>query len=396
MSKNWTKVRLGEVLKERREVPDAELLTLGTMKIVSKISFRYGKIELRQAMGTKTGMILIHPGDLLISGINASKGAIAIYDSNNKESAAATIHYSTYIVNQDKADIDYLWLYLRSNPFQEILFQSLPEGIKTELKAKRFLPIEIPLPPLKEQRKIVARIEELLAKVEEAQLLRLQAITETDALYKLSSSTVFSKLVIKGTLSEVLTHRPRNGWSPRCDNIESGTPVLTLSAVTGFIYNNRAFKRTSESSSLAAHYWLQSGDILITRSNTPALVGHAAIYDGSPSPCIYPDLMMRLPLRLDMVDCNFVWRWLQTGLVRDYLMTKAKGTSPTMKKISQGVVAGIPFPIGVQLHEQHRIVEYLDGLQEKVDALKRLQAETSAELDALLPAILDKAFKGEL
>jgi hypothetical protein len=32
----------------------------------------------------------------------------------------------------------------------------------------------------------------------------------------------------------------------------------------------------------------------------------------------------------------------------------------------------------------------------KLDALKRLQAETAAELDALLPAILDKAFKGEL
>ena len=38
----------------------------------------------------------------------------------------------------------------------------------------------------------------------------------------------------------------------------------------------------------------------------------------------------------------------------------------------------------------------LDALQAEVDALKRLQAETVAELDALLPAILDRAFKGEL
>ena len=43
-----------------------------------------------------------------------------------------------------------------------------------------------------------------------------------------------------------------------------------------------------------------------------------------------------------------------------------------------------------------RILTELDVLQAEVDALKRLQAETAAELDALLPAILDKAFKGEL
>lgn len=51
-----------------------------------------------------------------------------------------------------------------------------------------------------------------------------------------------------------------------------------------------------------------------------------------------------------------------------------------------------PHPIA----KQRRIVSELDALQAEVDALKRLQAETAAQLDALLPAILDRAFKGEL
>jgi type I restriction enzyme, S subunit len=46
--------------------------------------------------------------------------------------------------------------------------------------------------------------------------------------------------------------------------------------------------------------------------------------------------------------------------------------------------------------EQQRIVSYLDNLQSKVDILKRKQAEISAELNAMLPSVLDKAFKGEL
>ena len=48
------------------------------------------------------------------------------------------------------------------------------------------------------------------------------------------------------------------------------------------------------------------------------------------------------------------------------------------------------------LDEQQRIVAYLDGLQAKVNALRELQSKTREELDALLPSVLDKAFKGEL
>jgi type I restriction enzyme S subunit len=48
------------------------------------------------------------------------------------------------------------------------------------------------------------------------------------------------------------------------------------------------------------------------------------------------------------------------------------------------------------LPEQRRMVAHLDAIQAKADALRALQAETAAELDALLPAVLAKAFMGEL
>jgi len=55
----------------------------------------------------------------------------------------------------------------------------------------------------------------------------------------------------------------------------------------------------------------------------------------------------------------------------------------------------VPVPVP-PLREQRRIVAYLESLQERTDILKALQADTSAELDALMPSILDKAFRGEL
>jgi type I restriction enzyme S subunit len=66
-----------------------------------------------------------------------------------------------------------------------------------------------------------------------------------------------------------------------------------------------------------------------------------------------------------------------------------------MKNISQEKVLALRVPRR-PLAEQHKIVGELAVLQAKVDALKPLQADTAAELEALMPALLDRAFRGEL
>ena len=95
-SSDWPQIALGEILTERTEVPEPSLLESGAIPIVSKIRFSDGKIELRSETATKTKMILIRPGDLVLSGINAMKGAIAIYAPEMPTPAAATIHYAAY------------------------------------------------------------------------------------------------------------------------------------------------------------------------------------------------------------------------------------------------------------------------------------------------------------
>jgi type I restriction enzyme S subunit len=106
--------------------------------------------------------------------------------------------------------------------------------------------------------------------------------------------------------------------------------------------------------------------------------------------------MMRLEVNAEAAELPFVWYWLQAPPVREFITRSAMGTSPTMKKISQGIVMSIPFPSSLALPEQRRIVAELDALKAQADALKRLQTETAAELDALLPAILARAFNGDL
>ena len=66
-----------------------------------------------------------------------------------------------------------------------------------------------------------------------------------------------------------------------------------------------------------------------------------------------------------------------------------------LRTLSVGRIKNIRVPSSA-FPEQRRIVAELDALQAQVDALKKLQAETAAELDALLPSILDRAFTGNL
>lgn len=80
---------------------------------------------------------------------------------------------------------------------------------------------------------------------------------------------------------------------------------------------------------------------------------------------------------------------------QEHLVARKIGLADAQVNIAKCILRSTPIAFA-DLDEQHRIVAELEALQAKVDAEKRLQAETAAQLDALLPAILDRAFKGDL
>jgi len=399
MKRAWPAARFDKILRrvERKFLLDDST----TYKCVGVRWYGNGAFVRESLLGmdiARKQQWTIRKGDVVYNKLFAWKGAFAVAD-DAVDGCIVSDKFPTYQHNETLVDLRFLsWFFRIPGLAQQA--QDLSKGAaaisKLTLNPPQFWDMEIPLPPLSEQHRIMACIEELSAKVEEARALRRQAAKEATALTAATLYAATGRATAGGCLADVLAGKPHNGWSARCDNLESGTPVLSLAAVTGFHYRAAAFKRTSLLPTGREDSFLHTGDLLITRSNTPELVGHAAIYDGHPSPCLYPDLMMRLDVVDAKAEKRFVWYWLQTRTVRAFIAKNAKGTSPTMKKIAQGTVMAIPFPSHLGMPEQRRIVAYLDGLQAKVDALKKLQTDTAAELDALLPSILDKAFKGEL
>jgi type I restriction enzyme S subunit len=342
---------------------------------------------------------IIKEGDVVYNKLFAWRGAFAVAHTE-VDGCIVSDKFPTYRLDEELVDSRYLRYYFRTDSTAKQA-QDLSKGAaaisKLTLNPPDFWRLTVPLPSLEEQRRIVACIEELEALIQEAQGLRVKAREEAEALLPSAIGGFCSQLTSSlRPLAEVLAVKPSNGWSPRCDNDPSGTPVLTLSAITGFRYDGTQIKTTSLPIRGDARYWLQKDDLLISRSNTLELVGHAAIYDGFPERCIYPDLVMRTQVKEDEADVRFVHYWLMSPLVRDFIRNRARGTSPTMKKIAQRDVMEIPFPKTIGLAEQRCLVAYLDELQAQVDELTALQDATQAELDALLPSVLDRAFRGEL
>lgn len=146
----WKRTTIGQFLKERegRYSPDDKKLS--GLERLNKIDFS-GEIHL-SGKGSKTDMIIVAPGDLVISGINVAKGAIAVHQGDKP--VTATIHYSSYVFDKDQIDIEYFKRFVKSQTFVKTL--EVRGGIKTEIKPKHFLPIEIDLPDINEQREIVS------------------------------------------------------------------------------------------------------------------------------------------------------------------------------------------------------------------------------------------------
>jgi type I restriction enzyme S subunit len=392
MSKHWPRVRLGDVLIEQKQrigTFDADNLPLlgvsnqaglhrSGMPRISDMS-RYLRVE--------KDWFAYNPMRINVGSVGWAETVDQI-----------GIISPDYVVFScsDRILPRLLFSYLKHRQGLQAINDATAGSVRERLYFDALAQIEFSLPPLAEQRRIVARIEEMAAQINEARTSRKQSAAEALALTQAVLYRLARDLNPTGRLGDVLSMPPRNGWSARCDNADDGTPVLSLGAVTGFQYRATEFKRTSLYAERGGHFWLKPGDLLISRSNTPELVGHAAFYDGNPTPCIYPDLMMRLEFKYLSVERRFIWYWLQSPWVREFIKNNAKGTSPTMKKISQSTVMAIPFPTSLSLSEQREIVSELDKLQSEVTALKRLQAETASELDALLPSILNRAFRGEL
>jgi len=390
MTNPWPTVRLGEVLRRSEEnielQPDAEYRQI-TVKLWGKGVVLRGILTGAEIASSR--QIVARRGQFILSRIDARNGALGIVPPELDE-AIVTNDFPVFNVVENRLLPTYLgWMCRTASFVEECKRASEGTTNRVRLQEDKFLAREIPLPPLPEQRRVVARIEELSSQIHEARTLRHQAAEEAEALVGSRSGTLFREKSQKGTvpLESIailergkFSHRPRN--EPRF--FGGAHPWIQIGEIESAGKFIRRWTETLNDDGLAVSKKFPKGTVLISIAAT---IGSVGILDFD---CCVPDSIVGVTPRKG-TDSEFLYHFL--GFLRRHLEEIAPQSA--QKNINLQILSPLPVP-KLSLPEQRRIVSELDALQAEVDGLKRLQAETAAELDALLPAILDRAFKGEL
>jgi type I restriction enzyme S subunit len=332
---------------------------------------------------------LAKPGQVILSEIWGKKGAIGFVPPEG-DGALCTSHFFLFDVNHGVIDDGWLRAIFRANYIAEQLgAQAFGTTGYAAVRPKNLLQATIPLPPLPEQQRIVAKIECLAAKVNEARGLRQLSLFAADATYQSAMHSIWSSADawacdVVGNLVKTVSGQ----IDPRIEPFASMPHINgeSMESNTGRLLSN--YRRAKDDGVASGKYHFREGAVLYSKIRPYLRKTVVVPFEGICSADVYA--INEIDERL---DARFLKYSLLAPAFTNYANTLSGRTRMPKLNQKQLFAFNLPFPTK---REQHRIVAYLDSLQAKVDELKRLQTESAAELDALLPAILDRAFKGDL
>lgn len=274
----------------------------------------------------------------------------------------------------------------------------------------------MPLAPLNEQRRIVAKLEQLLVKVDACQ----QRLTKIPVLLKRFRQSVLAA-ACSGRLTadwrqknrvdetnddDVPPHWARitvgdvleslkYGTATKCGYERRGVPVLRIPNVVSGRVDRTDLKFAELPAKELNQLRLIPGDLLLIRSNgSVSLVGRTAVVREAERDFAYAGYLIRLRPNRTKVEPDFLNLALSSFDVRLQIELEARSTSG-VNNINTEEVRALQFSLP-PLAEQKEIVRRVEALLALADQIEARYAKAKAHVDKLTQSILAKAFRGEL
>lgn len=359
-----------------------------------------GVVQRREVLGAEVAAstrLAVHARQFIISRIDARNGASGLVP-DHLEGAIVSNDFPVFTPRPDRLLPEFLGWFSKTKGFVE-LCRAASEGTtnRVRLKESRFLATAIPLPPLAEQRRIVARLDELAGKIEEAKRLRNEASEECQVLLDAATALMIQQAeptVLKtiGQLGDV-----RGGIQKSPDRIPVSNPVRYLTVA--HVHRDRVLTTDPRYFEIAPaeleRRKLKAGDVLIIEGNGSAEhIGRSALFRGEIDPCVHQNHVIRVRPDRQQVDPEFLNLYLNSPIGQAEVQSQSRTTSG-LRSLSVGRIKDIAIRIPC-LAKQQDLVQARLSFQVKIDQMSRYQVESSVELTALLPSLLNQAFQGNL
>lgn len=270
-----------------------------------------------------------------------------------------------------------------------------------KLNQEKMRSITIPLPPLPEQERIVAKLDEAFEAIDKVKANAEKNLNNAKEIYNIKKELIFktvleNKPVEFGDIIELLTDYHANGsYKLLKEHVELLDNENYAWMIRSTDFENE-FKNNFKYINEKAYNFLEKTKIFGNEIIMSKIGNAGKIYL---MPVVNRPVSLAMNLFLIRVKeklaiSSYVYRFLLTNIGQKQINERCKGAAT--QTITKDNVRSIKIYLPNTLSEQQKIVEKLDALQEQTKQLEQIYTQKIKKCDELKQSILQKAFRGEL
>jgi len=334
----------------------------------------------------------IQENDILFATTRPNLKNIAIFEGDSDNPIASTGF--CILRSSERLNHRYLFYFLITEDLQSQIAPFISGASYPAITDSNLKKVQIPLPPLSEQERIVEKLNAIFRRIDAATARLNQILTHSQALFASALDQVFSSAdweprPLKELCAFENGDRGKN-YPSRAAFVDEGIPVINAGALTDQGIDKSALNFiTRERFNILGGGKVRPGDILFCLRGS---LGKSSIVEDIQEGAIASSLVIVRPSD-ELLNREFLQYYFRSSTCEKFIHQYDNGAAqPNLSSCSLQKFE-IPLP---PLEEQQRIVEHLDGLSARIQTLEKTTRARIAHLAALKASLLAAAFRGEL